>query len=83
MNFSYDKYSYQEYLQSPHWKRVRKRALMSAGYRCENCGTAETILQTHHNNYENLGCELLNDLNVFCSDCHSERHEAKRLIHIL
>lgn len=29
---------YRKYLSSKHWKETRKRALESAGHRCENCG---------------------------------------------
>ncbi len=79
MKFNYDRFTYQQYLRSPHWKRVRKRALKAAKFRCEACGTSETILQTHHNNYENMGCELLADLNVYCSECHSEKHGVKEI----
>ncbi len=83
MKHSYDKIGYKQYLKSPHWRRVRKRALMAASYRCEGCGTSETILQTHHNNYENLGCELLADLNVYCSECHTLEHSAKAVVNVL
>lgn len=78
MKFSYNKYSYQKYLQSNHWRRVRHRALREAGYQCECCGTSETILQAHHNSYDNLGCELSGDLNIYCSDCHIAEHNKTR-----
>lgn len=65
---------YQLYLSSRAWKRVRKHMLWLAGNRCEDCKSADGILQVHHETYENLGWEPTADLTVLCYDCHNGRH---------
>lgn len=64
---------YAEYLQTPHWRRTRNRALMRAGYACEDCGK-RAGLQVHHLTYARIGAELPADLCVLCDDCHSDAH---------
>jgi hypothetical protein len=61
--------SYNEYLQSPHWKETRKRALERSGNHCSVCMSTKN-LNVHHNNYERLGEELDTDLTVLCKKCH-------------
>lgn len=70
---------YNEYMQSPQWKKIRKEKLKEAGYKCENCGTAKNLC-VHHINYENYnkkgwGNEDLDDLAVLCKNCHDQVHE--------
>ncbi len=61
---------YEEYLQSPEWVKKRKKALRFAQYKCQLCNSSEH-LNVHHRTYERRGHELMNDLTVLCSDCHS------------
>jgi hypothetical protein len=82
------KAEYASYLQSPHWRRTRARALAQAGYQCtyqfvtwDGYKTCETHrcpnqkhLQVHHLNYEWLWAERDEDLEVLCRDCHLLRH---------
>ena len=63
-------FSYQEYLKSPHWKEIRKRALDRAGHHCFVCRDTKN-LNVHHNSYERLGKELDTDLIVLCEKCHN------------
>lgn len=64
---------YNEYLTSEHWKKTRARALMRAGYKCEECGNNKN-LNVHHNTYENIWHERDEDLEVLCQSCHHKRH---------
>lgn len=67
--------NYQDYLQSAHWRQVRLEALDRAGNKCQLCSRKQT-LEVHHNTYENLGCELPEDLIVLCDRCHAKHHDA-------
>jgi 5-methylcytosine-specific restriction endonuclease McrA len=60
---------YLDYLESPEWWALRKRALQRANYRCERCGR-QGALEIHHRDYGNLGKEQLEDLEVLCPPCH-------------
>ena len=67
---------YSEYLQTPHWKRVRAEALRRAGRRCSKCGLSGD-LDVHHvsrESYERRGSERANDLAVLCRRHHHELH---------
>lgn len=64
---------YKEYLQTGHWKNIRKQALFRAKYKCQLCGD-KSKLNVHHNTYENRGEEKDEDLIVLCQDCHSKFH---------
>lgn len=68
------------YLRSSHWKRMRELAIEHYGARCSFCGSEEK-LDVHHrkgptyNAYHRRGCERLEDLSVFCRECHTALHE--------
>ena len=71
--------SYQEYLSTPHWKRVRKEALKRAGYKCQLCNS-ESPLHVHHRTYERLGYEEPGDIIALCAKHHKQFHaETKEL----
>lgn len=67
--------TYQQYLQSDHWKDVRSRFWASklCHNKCESCGATRN-LQVHHRSYTRLGNERLNDLMLLCGDCHWGTH---------
>mgnify|MGYP000739796043 CR=1 FL=1 len=67
------KIEYEKYLESNHWKEIRKKALKRAGYKCQLCASNKE-LNVHHNTYKNLGHEDLNDLVVLCRNCHKKFH---------
>lgn len=60
---------YEEYLKTPHWQRMRKRAIERAGCRCQKCPSNDR-LDVHHLIYARLGAELFSDLEVLCHRCH-------------
>lgn len=64
---------YEKYLNSDHWQKTRKAKLVSRNYRCEKCG-GSCKLQVHHRNYDNLGAERPEDLQVLCDGCHRWEH---------
>jgi hypothetical protein len=70
---------YEEYLQTPHWKRRREDRLRVAGRRCQVCNRGSVQLNVHHRTYERLGEELDGDLIVLCRACHSTFHKHRKL----
>jgi hypothetical protein len=68
---------YDIYLQTDHWKRVRKEAIERAGHRCQLCNRHynEATLQAHHRTYDRRGQEEPGDLTVLCVDCHGKFHK--------
>ena len=75
---------YDEYMNSPTWKRFRDAAIKQADYRCQNCGVSRwsVTLEVHHLTYERFKHERLSDVQVLCPDCHKiadgEREEEIR-----
>lgn len=67
--------SYEEYLQSDEWKKLRARSLKRAEYKCEFCGALATMI--HHVEYlkkENSVIENINHLVACCKKCHDLCH---------
>lgn len=62
------KEEYKEYLQSNDWKDKRLEFLEEEDYECERCGSYAN--QVHHLNYENVGDEEKEDVEVLCWNCH-------------
>lgn len=69
-----NKIQYQEYLQSAHWRTLRRKALENAEHSCQLCNS-ESALNVHHRTYDRLGHERLADLIVLCRDCHAKFHD--------
>lgn len=66
--------SYAQYLQSDHWKKLRRERLEFANYACEKC-LSTFFLQVHHTVYaEDLTKITVKDLLCLCSYCHRKRH---------
>ena len=65
---------YSNYLRSKHWKQRRKKALELAEYQCQLCSCQDSVLEVHHNNYDNLGKEKDKDLIALCRPCHRKFH---------
>lgn len=70
---------YTDYLETHHWKTVRKMMLDHAGHRCQLCNACDRSLHVHHRTYENRGRETQSDLIVLCADCHGQFHEKLEL----
>ena len=67
---------YKSYLRSPEWKEKRKEFLEMANYECQDCGSKEHI-QVHHLNYDCIGEEEFDDVEVLCGDCHEDKELEK------
>lgn len=63
-------FDYNGYLLSDEWKLKRTFFLMHIGC-CENCGQMD-CLELHHRNYNHLFCELFDDLELLCLECHQQ-----------
>ena len=66
--------SYEQYLRTDHWLKVRDAAIERANHRCALCNSTVN-LHAHHRTYERLGRELPGDITVLCSACHDKFHE--------
>lgn len=66
--------SYQAYLNSPHWKKIRLEALDRADWRCMLCNTCAGPLHVHHRTYDRIGNEDPTDVIVLCSTHHGMFH---------
>ncbi|MFW5962198.1 MAG: hypothetical protein ACOCQR_01105 [bacterium] len=67
-------YSYDEYLNSKHWKELKKRFKNSPFPKsCSICDEIEN-LHVHHRYYDRLGEENLSDLTYLCEECHNFIH---------
>lgn len=70
--------TYEDYLESDHWKGKRKEKVEAAKHMCEVCGEDEIMLVVHHKHYDNLGREKLGDLIALCPQCHKDVHKKIR-----
>jgi 5-methylcytosine-specific restriction endonuclease McrA len=67
--------SYKIYLNSDHWKDVRKKFWASKLPKyCGGCGSKKG-LSLHHKTYKRLGSERLTDFILVCNDCHLKIHK--------
>jgi hypothetical protein len=70
--------NYSSYLSGTHWRSLREFYIDERGISCTGeCGRDGT--QLHHKTYERLGKELLDDLVLLCSDCHSSLHKREHM----
>lgn len=71
--------SYEEYLASEEWAKIRGMALDRAKHRCQVCNS-DIKLHVHHRVYDAAwGNESTNDLIALCQSCHMlfHRNEAR------
>ena len=66
------KESYQEYLLSEHWFRMKRVVLHRDGYRCVICGATDH-LEVHHKRYDDLND--FDALETLCARCHRDVHQ--------
>lgn len=69
------KRNYSSYLETSHWENIRNLKLKEAEYKCQLCSKKDVKLHVHHNTYERIGDEDMNDLIVLCEDCHKKFHD--------
>jgi hypothetical protein len=68
------KTGYHNYLQTSEWYDKRNQVLRFSNHKCNRCKETEN-LQVHHLNYNSIGDESLNDLEVVCRSCHKKIHK--------
>lgn len=73
--------TYEEYLQSPHWKYLSELIYEHYGQKCLCCG-ARVRLEIHHLTYERIGRERLSDLRVVCRFHHELIHKLDKFIRV-
>ena len=73
------KVNYPQYLKSEHWSNKKAQHFNKAPSRrkCFVCGTKDN-LHVHHNTYENIGKEKLQDLVTLCGNHHFEVHTIQK-----
>ncbi len=71
---------YEQYLQSPQWKRIRTDRMDMDGGSCQVCGSKEN-LAVHHITYARKEHEELDDLITLCSECHELITQYVNMIH--
>lgn len=72
---------YSDKLKDPRWQKKRLEILEDREWTCENCGNRDKELHVHHKHYEYNKDPWNYDDNrffVFCKNCHSEWHGAKK-----
>lgn len=62
-----------EYMKSAKWKLLKEQRLTIADNKCEYCGSKHN-LHLHHETYERLTVEEIEDLKILCSVCHTKIH---------
>lgn len=63
------------YLDTDHWKQLRRSKIKQVGRFCQNCRSKE-ILHVHHIHYRNYFDCTVDDLAVLCAVCHDTLHVA-------
>jgi hypothetical protein len=52
-----------------YWQNVRHRKFCTVDWKCEGCGERRP-LEGHHQTYDHLGFEEIDDLQALCRGCH-------------
>jgi len=70
------KAKYQLFLQTPYWRHIAHEKRKKEGFKCELCGSNESLNVHHKNNYEDFGKEKRNikKLVLLCHECHQKQH---------
>lgn len=68
---------YQQCISSAQWKSLKREVTEQRGNRCERCKGEGVPLELHHLHYRSLGSEHTEDVELLCTDCHSQADEAR------
>lgn len=63
-----------EYLKTNHWQDIKNRTWRLQRGRCLRTGCDGGLHDVHHNNYENVGMESVEDVEGLCRKHHEEFH---------
>lgn len=77
--------SYNQYLKTTHWKRIRQAKILIEQAKCTPCGSTYSYkyddlidLHVHHLHYRNIGCERYEDIRLLCRQHHEELHQENK-----
>lgn len=72
--------TYQDYLKSEHWKKVRARTIKNkrTGRVCRVCARWSNYIEIHHHTYRKLGKERPRDVAPVCRNCHELIHQTHK-----
>ena len=73
-----DPIGYQEYINSPQWRKKRERAFELIGKKCTRCNSTYNI-EVHHISYDNLYEESTYDVEILCKSCHQPADREREL----
>jgi 5-methylcytosine-specific restriction endonuclease McrA len=72
----------EHYLQSKHWKKIRRDKILQERGVCAYCGECHVMyggnlhfVDVHHLTYRRIWHERLSDLKLLCRPCHKKEHE--------
>lgn len=69
-------YTYSQYLKTEHWQNVRSSFYATKKPKgCNHCKANNRKIHLHHQTYERIGRESLNDFLPLCEFCHNFLHE--------
>lgn len=76
---------YNAYLETPHWKTLRRQVIRRDGFRCQNCfrSVTDATAHVHHidyRGYKRLGKSFAFECVTLCPRCHQEYHQDKELV---
>jgi Restriction endonuclease len=75
---SRQKRAYLIYLESAHWRKLRREAFIRDGFQCVSCGSNQN-LRGHHIRYrKDLFKCTVDDIETRCEDCHTALHAGKK-----
>lgn len=68
------KRAYWKYLESAHWRELRRQAFERDGFKCCQCGS-DRDLRGHHRRYrKDLTKCTVKDIETLCVKCHEAHH---------
>jgi hypothetical protein len=68
---------YDEYINSPEWKRIKKQAVEESNRICDKCKwpiAKNEIPHGHHSSYKNFTREGFDDVKIDHGECHRATH---------
>ena len=70
------KMPYKDFLQTPYWKAIASQVRKMHGFKCQLCGSNDTLNVHHPATYTFRGSEIwhLKELSCLCEKCHQKFH---------
>lgn len=76
--------TYEAYLKTKHWRQLREKVYETYNHECAKCHDIIPLhyANVHHRKYKNLGKENMQDLILYCTNCHAKIHTKKKHVKI-